>query len=129
MQGSAQILFVLGAIGLFFPDLVMGDVLSSAASVPIQLFGGALLAFAFLNWMGRRAILGGVYGRPIVVANFGLGVITAGTLTSATLDGRLPDWGWALVTMFTLHAVGFFWLMRRPPWESGAKAESHRGSV
>ena len=79
---------------------------------------GALLAFSSLNWMGRGAIYGGVYGRPIVVANFGLGIISGGTMISAVLDGRLPAWGWGLALVFTLQGLGFFWLMRRPPWQA-----------
>ena len=128
MSGSAMLLLVLGLTALFFPELAAEE-LGFGASVPVQFFGGALLGFAALNWMGRSAILGGIYGRPIVVGNFGLGVMTAGTSISASLDGRLPEWGWVLAAVFTIQASGFFWLMRRPPWESGASAESDRGSV
>lgn len=127
MSGSAVALLVFGLAALFFPELA-ADALGHGATVPVQLFGGALLGFAFLNWMGRSAILGGIYGRPIVVGNFGLGVITAGTSISASFDGRLPQWGWALAAIFMIHALGFFRLMRRPPWDSGARAESDRGS-
>lgn len=128
MSVSALALLMLGLTALFFPDLA-ADGIGSGASVPVQLFGGGLLGFAALNWIGRSAILGGIYGRPIVVGNFGLGVSTAGTSISASLDGRLPGWGWVLAAVFTIHALGFFWLMRRPPWESSASAESDRGSV
>ena len=128
MSGSALALFVLGLTALFFPD-VAAEGLDSGASVPVQLFGGGLLGFAALNWMGRSAILGGIYGRPIVVGNFGLGVITSGTSISATLDGRLPEWGWVLAAVFTIQDLGFFWLMRRPPWESSVPAGSDRDSV
>ena len=121
-------LFVFGLTALFFPDLATEEI-GAGASVPVQLFGGCLLGYAALNWMGRSAILGGIYGRPIVVANFGMGVITAGTLIAASLDSRLPLWGWLPASIFTIQALGFFWLMRRPPWESGVSAESDRGSV
>lgn len=129
MQASSLTLFAFGVIWRFFPDALVGGASSSAASVPVQLFGGTLMAFAVLNWIGRRAILGGIYGRPIVVANFALGMITAGTLMAATLSGRMSRWGWALVCIFMLQAVGFFWLMRRPPWDASAKAKPDRGSV
>lgn len=128
---TALVLGLLGASALFFPEAWLRSDLSPDASVPIQLFGGALLAFAFLNWTGRGAIYGGIYGRPMVVANFGLGVISGSTAISATMDGRLPSWGWALALLFALQAMGFFWLMRRPPWEIGSPpdSDSDHGSV
>ncbi len=124
MMGTALTLFVLGATALFAPDVVLQDVLSPDAAVPIQLFGGALLAFASLNWMGRGAIYGGIYGRPIVIANFGMGMISGATAFSATSAGRLPAWGWGLVLVFTLQAIGFYWLLRRPPWVTGTSSSA-----
>lgn len=35
-----------------------------------QTLGAALLAFALLNWMTRSNILGGIYGKPLMMANF-----------------------------------------------------------
>ena len=35
----------------------------------VQTVGAAYLAFAMLNWMSRGSTIGGIYGRPLVVAN------------------------------------------------------------
>ena len=114
--GTAVALALLGLPALFVPETVATVLgLGAGSSVPLQLFGGALLAFAALDWNGRGAIYGGIYGRPIVAANFGLGLITGSTMISATIDGRLPSWGWLLGVIFGLQAAGFFWLMRTSP--------------
>ena len=81
--------------------------LAEAAEVPLQLFAGGLLAIASLNWMGRGAIYGGIYGRPIVVANFGFGLIMTTTFGSAYFDGALAPWSWTLAATSGLYTVGF----------------------
>ena len=84
--------------------------------MPLQLLGAALFAFAWLNWIGRGAIYGGIYGRPIVVANFILGMVMCGILIPACLGGRASTGAWIVVGLFGIQAAGFHWLMRRPPW-------------
>jgi len=119
---SAGGLLSLGLPALFVPDLVAGWLgFDAGAQVPMQLLGAALFAFAWLNWIGRGAIYGGIYGRPIVVANFILGMVTCGILVPAVLGGRASVGAWLVVALFGLQAAGFHWLMRRPPWEPSAE--------
>ncbi len=33
------------------------------------MFGGALVAFALLNWFNRGQLIGGIYSRPLLLAN------------------------------------------------------------
>jgi hypothetical protein len=33
------------------------------------MLGGALVAFALLNWFNRTQMIGGIYGRPLLIAN------------------------------------------------------------
>lgn len=33
------------------------------------MLGGALLAMALLNWFNRETLMGGIYGRPLLVGN------------------------------------------------------------
>jgi len=121
LSGTGITLGISGLVLLFFPMEVgirLGFAMS--ASLPLQLFAGGVLSMAALNWMGRGAIYGGIYGRPIVVSNFAFGVTSAGSLTSALLEGALPPWCWILSGAASLHALAFWLLMRRPPWEHGA---------
>jgi len=65
--------------------------LDRVSPLGVQLLAAGLLGFAALNWVGRSAIYGGIYGRPIVLANFGYGIISVMTLASAVLDERLTS--------------------------------------
>jgi hypothetical protein len=79
--GSAVLLAIAGLTCLFLPDFVaprLGG--ASASTAPIQLTAAGLLGFAALDWIGRNAIYGGIYGRPIVLANFLHGMILTTTL-------------------------------------------------
>ena len=113
----AWCLAAFGGIALFFPqEMVSVAGLGVGAELPVQLLAGGFLALASLNWMGRGAVYGGIYGRPIVLANFGFGMVTGGTVVSALLDERLGPWGWVLASVLLIHALAFWRVMRAPPW-------------
>jgi hypothetical protein len=50
----------LGALG--FPPSLLGDWLA-------QLLGAALLGLALLSWVQRHTLIGGVFGRPLLMTN------------------------------------------------------------
>src|SRR4051794_39826178 len=90
---SASALFISGMAALFAPDEIAGllcPVVPSSFVVVIQLMGGSLLSFALLNWMSRRNRIGGIYARPIGVANLMFFTIAALTLGRAASDDNLP---------------------------------------
>jgi hypothetical protein len=129
LSGTAVTLAGFGLAFLFFPsELGVRVGFAATAAVPLQLFSSGLLAMATLNWMGRGAIYGGIYGRPIVVSNFGFGVITAGTLTSALLDGSLSPWAWVLAVIAASYAMAFWRVLRRPPWSDDARGDARDDS-
>jgi hypothetical protein len=126
LGGTAVTLAALGIPLLFLPGesaALLG--LAGTATVPLQLFAGGLLAMASLNWMGRGAIYGGIYRRPIVVSHFGFGLITAGTLMSALSDAAFPPWVWIPAIAAAVYSVAFWLMMRRPPWGPSAKDASN----
>lgn len=117
LTATAVVHAALAIWALFLPnEIARGLELGAGASVPIQLVGAGLWAFAALNWTGRGAIYGGIYGRPIVVANFVLGVVVFGISASGFFDGRLGSAGWILIALFGVQTILFFRLMRSPPW-------------
>lgn len=114
---SAALLGLLGLALLFLPrEVALTAGLGPEAELPVQLMAGGFLGVAILNWAGRGAIYGGIYGRPLVLANFAFGMITGGSLASATLDGRIGSVGWIPTVLFLGHALLFGWLLRSPPW-------------
>ena len=78
-----------------------------------QLLGSAWLGVAALNWASRATILGGIYGRPIVLANLAIyftGVLVMlGVARRATLPGAV----WSAVALAAVPPPP--WLLWRGP--------------
>jgi hypothetical protein len=74
-------LLIAAAVAYGIPGVVLlfgaDEVLRSAdggASSPMALWllgllGGTLLAISLLNWIQRHTMIGGIYGRPLLIAN------------------------------------------------------------
>jgi hypothetical protein len=79
---SALLLAVLGVALSFLPQEIL--TLAGAEPAPrlvmlVQLGGAMGLAWAILNWMSRGQRVGGIYNRPLALANllhFGTGSVT-----------------------------------------------------
>ena len=117
MSVSASVLAVLGLAFLFIPQAGGPIVdLDRVSPLGVQLLAAGLLGFAALNWVGRSAIYGDIYDRPIVLANFGYGIISVMTLASAVLDERLTSRACRLVAAFAIQTGAFSYVMRMAPW-------------
>jgi hypothetical protein len=72
MTLTAVLFALIGMCLIFAPDNIIklfGINESTGLNLILQLLGAAYYAFAMLNWMAKRAIIGGIYNRPIAVAN------------------------------------------------------------
>lgn len=111
---SAGVLFVCGGAGLFAADEV-GRILAPAPSptipVVVQLAASGLLGFSMLNWMSRGSRIGGIYPRPIGLANLLLFTTTALTLGKAVAAETLLASAAGLGVIFSTLAVSFAWLL------------------
>jgi hypothetical protein len=115
---SAGVL-LLGGVALLFasdallPVLVPG--FPPAGAWLGQLLGAAWLGVAALNWLQRAAVLGGIYGRPVVFANLAVYVVSALSLLRALAGGAAPPVLWvALVPAAALAAAYGALLLRGP---------------
>ena len=81
----------------------------------IQLLGAALFGFAMLNWFHRYSRIGGILGRPLIVANL------AHTMTAALMllqIGRRTGWPPSLLLGIVLYgsiAIAFGSKLYLPP--------------
>jgi len=82
-----------------------------------QLLGAAWLGLAALNWIHRRAVLGGVYGRPVVVANLFHYFIAAMVLIRAIGRGS-PGPIWQLAVPAITLAAAYAALLWRGPFDT-----------
>lgn len=119
---ASAALLLCGGLGLLFvPDLILGAVLPGMPAQAYwlgQLLAAAWLGVATLNWLQRRAVIGGIYARPLVATNCVLYFVSAMSLVRVVTAPEVP-WGvWALaVSMFVMAAV-YAALMFRGPFDA-----------
>jgi hypothetical protein len=116
----AAAIYGVTGMGLLFAPLEFGPFLGlsslAANEVPLQMASAGLIGFASLNWMGRGAIYGGIYGRPIAVANFGFGAVLAPTLMQYQMSGQGQPLGWVLSVLVTALWLAYGALLWSKPW-------------
>ena len=115
---SAALLSLAGLVLLFASDVLLPAVvpgLPPAAAWLGQLLAAAWLGVAALNWLQRSAVLGGIYGRPIVLANLALYFVSALSLLRALMSAGTSSVLWlALAPSAVLAAVYGALLLRGP---------------
>lgn len=69
---SAGLMAVTGLVLTFLPEEVIAYFLTgdnSQFAIVFQVSGSLYFAFAMLNWMARANLIGGIYSRPVAIAN------------------------------------------------------------
>lgn len=81
MTISAAALFLLGGAGLFAaPEAAawLGAPGAGRASTVVQIAAGAMLGLAIMNWLSRNSRIGGIYARPLCLANLLFSALSTG---------------------------------------------------
>ena len=111
---SALCFAALGLLLLFAPEEVARAILPGPEDRPdkplVQLLGTALLGFGAANWVARRSVLGGIYGRAIVAGNqthLTMGALAL--LARGVATGGTPAY-WVLTGFYVLAAALFLYL-------------------
>lgn len=107
MTASAVLMAAAGGLGTFLPDEILryGRMTpEKGAALMVQLIGGLYLALATLDWTARGNLMGGIYARPVVLANFAYFWIATLTMARAVSTGGGP-----LVAALAIHAVLAVW--------------------
>lgn len=112
MLGAPAVALLFGADALL-PTLSPGF-LPGHAWVG-QLVASGWFAVAMLNWMSRNTILGGIFGRPLVLTNLTVYVVTATTLWKAAALTAFPTAMLVASAMAAIMAIAYGWLMVRGP--------------
>jgi hypothetical protein len=119
MSSTAILLAAIGISLIFAPDnviSVLGMNNSKELSLILQLLGGAYYAFAMLNWMAKGALIGGIYNRPIAVANLSHFLIGGLALTKAALSNpHIPLILCVIAGFYMVTAFVFGILLSRHP--------------
>ena len=119
-RASAGLLLVGGLALLFVPDVVLPRLVPGFPAGGFwlgQLLAAALLALAALDWLHRSTLLGGIYGRPVVMSNAAFYFIAAMVLLRRMVGREVPAAIWVVAVPVVVLAGVYAWLLRRGPVE------------
>ncbi len=131
-RASAGVLAVGGLLLLFAPDVLLARFIPGSPPTGAwlaQLLAAAWLGLASLNWIGRGALLGGIYGRPVVAANAVSYFVGAMSLLKAAFGPGQPAVLWVLAAPLCLFAAIYGWLLLRGPFERDLASHAGRQRV
>lgn len=103
--------FILGAFASFAPEIVSSFLKTEntlLVSLLIQGFGAFNFAMSIQNWMSKSSLIGGIYNRPLIMANltyFGMSsiAISKGLMNSIDVSSIL----WFFGIIFILFTIAF----------------------
>ena len=111
MTLSAMILALIGISLIFLPNEIL-DYLQLSVSETLQLLmqiiGSLYFALAVLNWMSKGSFIGGIYNRPIAMANLTHFVIAGLALIKGILaNPSLSYVIWSIAIIYSIFAIFF----------------------
>ena len=114
MIASSLYLGAAGLFALFAPEellKLLGLPQASPLSVIMQLMGALYLSFALMNWTAKDSIVGGIYLRPISLANFAHFTIGALILVKDQLSNIASASLLGILIVYVVFAIIFTWLV------------------
>lgn len=115
MTFSSLILGVAGIFALFAPDVLLSmqaTVLTGATPMLAQMLGALYFAFAMMNWTAKDSAIGGVYARPVSLANFSH-FFTGSLLLLKYLFNEFSLFALIVTVVYVTCAACFYWLVFR----------------
>lgn len=123
MSLSAAFLATLGVGATFLPQEILARVggrPEGTSVLLIQLLGALYLGFAMLNWMNRGSRIGGIYARPVSMANLLSFAAGGAALLKGVLAGQLAFEIVALAAIYTVFGVWFGFVVFTHPADATA---------
>jgi hypothetical protein len=114
---SAVFMASLGLAATFAPLELAHSLGESGPLFPLLLqVGGALyLGFAMLNSLARTSLIGGIYNRPLLLANLLHFVVAALALVRPAMSASALPVVRTAAVLYALFAIGFSALLFRSP--------------
>lgn len=116
---SALVLGIAGVGLLFAPNAILRllepEIPATAYWIG-QLLGASWIGLAALNWYSRSRVLGGIYGRPVMLANLGVYFVGGLSAVGAARHVGFPPEFWWLIVPSGLLGLAYLHLMLRGPW-------------
>lgn len=119
MFSSALLLGFSGLILTFFPDELaesFGEPENRIVVMLLQIIGAMYFAFGMLNWMARKSRIGGIYNRPIAIANMTHFMMVGITMAKLKFShAELSDAFWPVILVYILYAAVFIRILFTTP--------------
>lgn len=117
MTVSSVLLLAAGIAITFLPQEILAQFTAQSnqeLTLTLQILGAFYFAFGMVNWLAKESLLGGIYGRPIVVGNVTHFLIGALALVKGiTLHNSILLWIAAAV--YAVFAAAFTLVMYTQP--------------
>lgn len=119
MTTSAILLGLIGITLSFLPLEILKFLdleTSKTLQLLLQILGALYFSFALLNWMAKASHIGGIYNRPIAIANFAHFMVGGLALLKAVFSNpELPNTLLILTVFYVVFAVIFGAILFRHP--------------
>ena len=119
MTTCAIALLAGGIILTFLPQEILrsfGLEATKSLQILVQIIGALYFAFGMLNWMTKASLIGGIYNRPIAVANFSHFFIAGLALIKGLISNpALPGIIWIMGIIYSVFALSYGILLFRHP--------------
>ena len=119
MTASAILLGLTGLSLTFMGDEILsylGVTSSTTMHLISQLLGALYFGFAMMNWMSKTSRIGGIYNRPIVIANLTHFTVGGLALTKEFKHLTAAAGGLVLLTIvYFILAASFGYLLFKSP--------------
>jgi len=116
MTSSALILGLAGVLALFAPDVLLstqGAAVAGTTSALVQLMGALYFSFALMNWTAKDSLIGGIYARPVSLANFSHFFAGVLLLLKHQLSNEMNLSIFVVLIVYAVYAACFYWLVFR----------------
>ena len=119
MTTSAVSLLTAGIILTFLPDEILKYAYlenTRPLQLLLQIIGALYFGFGMLNWMNKSSLIGGIYNRPVAVANFTHFFIAGLALIKGIMaNPDLPKTIWIVSCVYLIFAISFGIVLFRHP--------------
>ena len=116
MTASAFFLVIVGILLSFLPQEALHLIgKEDDLSFILQLCGALLFGFGMLNWMVKGSLIGGIYNKGVVVANFAHFFIGSSILIKQY--AKNTDLSYLLIfgIIYSIFSIGFGYLLFNSP--------------
>jgi hypothetical protein len=114
MTFSSLALGLAGILALFAPALLLvwlGAPVVPQLLIVVQLLGALYFSIALMNWTAKDSHIGGVYARPVSLANFGHFFMGTLLLAKYQLANQINISVLLALIVYTIFASLFYWLV------------------